>query len=172
MASSLSSFPSLNHSPLHPRFLQALNAPCSVLRLKHASFPNPRIRISPLKSQRARTKTVVLSAQSGFLKVLRTAWNIGKDGIEAGTNLVPVSVPRPVARISVTTAALAVSLFVIKSFLSTAFFVLGTMGFAYFLFIALNKDEAPKQRGQDNSSGSKPMDDPLEEAKKIMDKYK
>lgn len=106
------------------------------------------------------------------MKVLRTAWNIGKDGIEAGTNLVPVSVPRPVARISVTIAALAVSLFVVKSFLSTAFFVLGTMGFAYFLFIALNKDEAPKLRGDDNSSGSKSMDDPLEEAKKIMDKYK
>lgn len=48
------------------------------------------------------------------------------------------------------------------------------MGFAYFLFIALNKDEAPKQRGEDTISGSnKPMDDdPLEEAKKIMDKYK
>lgn len=114
-----------------------------------------------------------MSAQTSILKVLRTAWNIGKDGIEAGTNLVPVSVPRPVARISVTIAALAVSLFVLKSFVSTAFFVLGTMGFAYFLFIALNKDEASKQRGEDTISGSnKPMDDPLEEAKKIMDKYK
>lgn len=46
------------------------------------------------------------------------------------------------------------------------------MGFAYFLFIALNKDEAPKGEGENNSSGSKPLDDPLEEAKKIMDKYK
>lgn len=53
-------------------------------------------------------------------------------------------------------------------------FFQGTMGFAYFLFIAFNKDEAPKQRGgEDNISGSTPMDnDPLEEAKKIMDKYK
>lgn len=53
-------------------------------------------------------------------------------------------------------------------------FFQGTMGFAYFLFIALNKDEAPKQRGgEDYISGSTPMDnDPLEEAKKIMDKYK
>ncbi|ESQ56402.1 hypothetical protein EUTSA_v10026377mg [Eutrema salsugineum] len=176
MASSLSAFPSLNPSPLTPRFLQTLNSPflspCSVLRLKHASFPNSRTRISPLQSKRARSKTIVLSAQSSFLKVLRTAWNIGKDGIEAGTNLVPVSVPRPVARISVTTAALAVSLFVLKSFVSTAFFVLGTMGFAYFLFIALNKDEAPKQGRDSKSSSSKPMDDPLEEAKKIMEKYK
>ncbi|CAH8276942.1 unnamed protein product [Arabidopsis lyrata] len=177
---SLSPFPSLNPSPLAPRFLQTLTqfsnspflSPCSVFRLKNASLLNLRTRIAPLQSQRVRSKTLVLSAQSSFLKVLRTAWNIGKDGIEAGTNLVPVSVPRPVARISVTIAALAVSLFVVKSFLSTAFFVLGTMGFAYFLFIALNKDEAPKLRGDDNSSGSKPMDDPLEEAKKIMDKYK
>lgn len=44
---------------------------------------------------------------------------------------VKVSVPRPVARISVTTAALAVSLFVIKSFLSTAFFVLVCELFAF-----------------------------------------
>ncbi|KFK39768.1 hypothetical protein AALP_AA3G285200 [Arabis alpina] len=166
-------------SPLAPRFLQTQfpNAPflfpCSVLRLKHASLLNSRTRIVPLQSQRVRSKTLVLSAQSNFFKVLRKAWNIGKDGIEAGTSLVPVSVPRPVARISVTIAALGVSLFVLKSFVSTAFFVLGTMGFAYFLFIALNKDEAPKQRrGEGDSSSSKPMDDPLEEAKKIMDKYK
>ncbi|CAH2070998.1 unnamed protein product [Thlaspi arvense] len=170
-----SAFLSMNPSPLTPRFLQTLNSPflspCSVWRLKQASS-NSRTRFSPLRSQRSPTKTLVLSAQSSLLKVLRTAWNIGRDGIEAGTSLVPVSVPRPVARISVTTAVLAVSLFVLKSFLSTAFFVLGTMGFAYFLFIALNKDEVPKQRRGDNSSGSKPMDDPLEEAKKIMDKYK
>ncbi|XP_009110710.2 uncharacterized protein LOC103836221 [Brassica rapa] len=180
-SSYLAAFPCLNpSSPLTPsRFSQTLNSPflsspCSVLNLKHASslLLKSRIRIS--SSRRVPTKTlVVLSAQTSLLKVLRTAWNIGKDGIEAGTNLVPVSVPRPVARISVTIAALAVSLFVLKSFLSTAFFVVGTMGFAYFLFIALNKDEAPKQRGgEDNISGSKTMDDPLEEAKKIMDKYK
>ncbi|KAJ0248124.1 hypothetical protein HA466_0164800 [Hirschfeldia incana] len=174
-SSSLSAFPCLNPSPRFSRTLNSpfLSSPCSVLNLKHASSSlllKSRIRIS----SSPRVPLVVVSAQTSLLKVLRTAWNIGKDGIEAGTNLVPVSVPRPVARISVTIAALAVSLFVLKSFLSTAFFVLGTMGFAYFLFIALNKDEAPKQRGGgDNISGSKPMDDdPLEEAKKIMDKYK
>ncbi|CAN6901836.1 unnamed protein product [Brassica oleracea] len=173
-SSSLAAFPCLNRSPLTPpRFSKTLNSPflsaCSVSHLKHASsLLKSRIRIS------SRRVPLVLSAQTSLLKVLKTAWNIGKDGIEAGTNLVPVSVPRPVARISVTIATLAVSLFVLKSFLSTAFFVLGTMGFAYFLFIALNKDEAPTQRGgEDNISGSTPMDDdPLEEAKKIMDKYK
>nr|BAH57253.1 AT4G13220 [Arabidopsis thaliana] len=95
MASSLS----LNPSPLAPRFLQTLTqfpnspflSPCSVLKLKNASLLNLRTRIAPLQPQRLRSKTLVLSAQSSFLKVLRTAWNIGKDGIEAGTNLVPVS---------------------------------------------------------------------------------
>ncbi|XP_010480620.1 PREDICTED: uncharacterized protein LOC104759382 [Camelina sativa] len=132
MSSSLAPFSSLIPSPLAPRFLQTLtqfpNSPflssCSFLRLKNAFLLNLRTRIAPLQPQRVRSKTHVLSAQSSFLKVLRTAWNIGKDGIEAGTNLVPVSVPRSVARISVTIAALAVSLFVVKSFLSTAFFVL------------------------------------------------
>ena len=44
--------------------------------------------------------------------------------------------PRPIARISVTIVALTVSLFVLKSFLSTAFFVLVSYPF-YFLFIKL-----------------------------------
>ncbi|KAF2295555.1 hypothetical protein GH714_033186 [Hevea brasiliensis] len=56
--------------------------------------------------------------------VIQTAWKVGKDGVEAGTNLVPDSVPRPIARISVTVVALAISLFMLKSFLSTAFFAL------------------------------------------------
>ncbi|CAH8389905.1 unnamed protein product [Eruca vesicaria subsp. sativa] len=176
MASSLFAFLSWNSSPLTPRFLQTLNSPfnspCFVLKLNHTSSLKSSTHISPLQSRRVRNKTLVFSAQTSLLKVLKTAWNIGKDGIDAGTNLVPVSVPRPVARISVTIAVLAVSLFVLKSFLSTAFFVLGTMGFAYFLFIALNKDEAPKQGREDNISSSKPIDDPLEEAKNIMDKYK
>ncbi|BBH10066.1 hypothetical protein Prudu_022747 [Prunus dulcis] len=39
---------------------------------------------------------------------------VGRDGIEAGTNLVPDSVPRSIARVSVTVVALALSLFVLK----------------------------------------------------------
>ncbi|XP_010532868.1 PREDICTED: uncharacterized protein LOC104808772 [Tarenaya hassleriana] len=179
MASSLYALNSLNPSSSIPKFNQTLThisnylylSPCSVLRLKHRPFHSSGIRFSPLGTRRARSRTVVLSVQSNFMKVLRTAWNIGRDGIEAGTNLIPESVPRPVARVSVTIAASMVSLFVLKSFLSTAFFVLGTMGFAYFLFIALNKGDGPRPGGG-SSSGSEPMEDPLDEARKIMDKYK
>ncbi|XAR61004.1 hypothetical protein NMG60_11034573 [Bertholletia excelsa] len=65
----------------------------------------------------------VLAVQSNFFKVLQTVVKVGKDGIEAGTNLVPDSVPRPIARISVTVVAVSLALFVLKSVLSTAFFV-------------------------------------------------
>ena len=41
------------------------------------------------------------------------------------------------------------------------------MGLLYFLFIALNKDQGP--RGGD---GTDTMEDPAEEARKIMEKYK
>ncbi|XP_021274136.1 uncharacterized protein LOC110409192 [Herrania umbratica] len=112
-------------------------------------------------------KPLVYALQSNFFKVLQTAWKVGKDGIEAGTNLVPDSVPRPIARVSVTIVALTVTLFVLKSFLSTAFFALATMGLVYFIFIALNKDQGPR-----GGSGTDSMEDPVEEARKIMEKYK
>lgn len=106
--------------------------------------------------------------------MIQTVWKIGKDGIEAGTNLVPESVPRPIARISVTVVTLAVALFVFKSFLSTAFFVLAMMGLIYFTFIALNKDDGPRGGGGGGGvdGGTPSTEDSLEEARRIMEKYK
>ncbi|GJW23482.1 hypothetical protein Tco_0034104 [Tanacetum coccineum] len=107
-------------------------------------------------------------------KALQTAYKVGKDGIEAGTSLVPESIPRPIARISVAVIGSTVVLFLLKSFLSTAFFVLATMGLIYSAFIALNKDEGPTG-GSDttNTTGTTPStEDSLEEARRIMEKYK
>uniref|UniRef100_A0A2P2MZK7 Transmembrane protein n=1 Tax=Rhizophora mucronata TaxID=61149 RepID=A0A2P2MZK7_RHIMU len=132
--------------------------------------PSPKLPILQFKKRTARNSRpipTVSAAQSNIFRVIQTVWNVGKDVIEAGTNVVPDSVPRPVARISVTIVALAISLLVLKSFLSTAFFVLATMGLVYFLFIAFNKDQEPRGGGGTNSS-----DDPVEEARRIMDKYK
>ncbi|KAG6426988.1 hypothetical protein SASPL_111227 [Salvia splendens] len=102
------------------------------------------------------------------LRTILTIWKVGKDGVEAGTSFVPDAVPRPLARISVTAVAASLVLFVLKSFISTAVFALAVMGLCYFTFIALNKDEAPKGGGGETTS----VDDSLEEARKIMDKYK
>ncbi|KAK1558620.1 hypothetical protein Q3G72_004684 [Acer saccharum] len=134
------------------------------------------LQIKKHRTQKPRSLPVVFAAQSNFIKVLQTAWKVGKDGIEAGTSLVPDSVPRPVARISVTVVALTLSLFVLKSFLSTAFFVLATMGLAYFIFIALNKDDRSRGSGGSTSKstenrGSTATEEALEEARRIMDKY-
>lgn len=138
----------------------------SVLKVKERILTSAT-RIKRLKHPKVRASPVVYAAQSNFLKVIQTVLKVGKDGIEAGTNIVPESIPRPIARISVTVVMAAVSLFLLKSFLSTAFFVLAMMGLSYFIFIALNKDEGPKGGG-----GTTSVDTSLEEARRIMEKYK
>ncbi|PSR89709.1 Rho GTPase-activating protein like [Actinidia chinensis var. chinensis] len=145
----------------------ALN-PSQFLPSKSLSIlKNPSL-LSAIRVKKPKTyKFLILAAQSNFLKVVQTVWKVGKDGIEAGTNLVPDSVPRPIARLSVTVVAVTLALFVLKSVLSTAVFVLAMMGLIYFTFIALNKDEGPKGGG-----GTASTEDSLEEARRIMEKYK
>ncbi|XP_051118693.1 uncharacterized protein LOC127242955 [Andrographis paniculata] len=124
-----------------------------------------RKRLRNLKAHSSRR--IVYAAQFEFLKVVQTVWKVGKDGVDAGTNMVPAVVPRPIARAAVAVAAAMAGLFVLKSFLSTALFALAVMGLCYFTFIALNKNEGPKGNG-----GTTSVEDSLEEARRIMDKYK
>ncbi|CAM8959289.1 unnamed protein product [Rhodiola kirilowii] len=131
-----------------------------------------RIQVMPIVHRRRRSLLVVRAAQSNLIRVLRSMFEVGKDGIEAGTNLVPNSVPRPLARISVTVVALSLALFVLKSFLSTAFFVLCTMGLVYFIFLAVNKGDPPGGGGGGGNKDYTSTEDSLEEARRIMDKYK
>ncbi|MCD9559659.1 hypothetical protein HAX54_017796 [Datura stramonium] len=138
----------------------------SLIKLKKQTSLSTR-QFKNLRSHKFQTKPLIFAAQSNFLKVLQTAWRVGKDGVEAGTNMVPDAIPRPIARIVVTVVGAAFALFALKSFLSTAFFVLAMMGVIYFGFIALNKDDGPKGGG-----GTPSVDDSLEEARRIMEKYK
>ncbi|XP_050206690.1 uncharacterized protein LOC126656218 [Mercurialis annua] len=137
----------------------------SFLKLKNPTFL-PKLK--PI----SRNSRVFAVQSNNFVKVAQTAWKVGKDGIDAGMNLVPNSVPRPIARLAVTVVALSVSLFVLKSVLSTAFFALATMGFVYFVFIALNKDQGPRGGGGGGGGSTNSSEDPLEEARRIMEKYK
>lgn len=171
----------LLHSLLHipprsstrPRAQLLPSKPISRLN-SPAPFARAGAHHGPIRRLGGRRSSTVVASQSNFLKVAQTVWKVGRDAIEAGTNLVPDAVPRPVARISVTFVGLSVALFVLKSFLSTAFFVLATMGLIYFTFLALNKDNGPKGGGDGPKGGgaAPPMDDPMEEARKIMEKYK
>ncbi|KAK8957047.1 hypothetical protein KSP39_PZI000671 [Platanthera zijinensis] len=116
--------------------------------------------LSPTSTRRIRT----MAAQSNFLKVIQTAWRIGRESVEAGTNLLPGSIPRPVARIGVAGAMAALALFLFNSVLSTAFFVLALMGLIYFLYIAFNTDEGPRGGG---GRGPLSEDESLEEAREL-----
>ncbi|XP_048336658.2 uncharacterized protein LOC112492787 [Ziziphus jujuba] len=153
----------------------------SLLRLKKQPLLS-QVQTRKLRTQKSSSFPVVYAAQSNFFKVLQTAWRIGRDGIEAGANLVPDSVPRPIAKISVAVVVSSISLFVLRSFLSTAFFALATMGLVYFIFLALNKDEGPRRGGGGGGGGGRggegdggdttSTEDTLEEARRIMEKYK
>ncbi|ONH93002.1 hypothetical protein PRUPE_8G207500 [Prunus persica] len=110
----------------------------SFLRLKKQSLVSALQINKRQRTRRYRSVPVVFAAQSNFLKVVQTVWKVGRDGIEAGTNLVPA-----------------------------------TMGLVYFTFIALNKDEGPKGGGGTTSTPKEEgMEDSLEEARRIMEKYK
>ncbi|WVZ07863.1 hypothetical protein V8G54_021209 [Vigna mungo] len=104
-----------------------------LLRLKKQPF-HSITHFKSSRTQKPRTTFVVFAAQSNFLKVLQNAWRVGRDGIEAGTNLVPA-----------------------------------TIGLSYFAYLAFNKDQGPRGNQETTST---PMDDPVEEARKIMEKYK
>ncbi|CAL9106639.1 unnamed protein product [Musa textilis] len=127
---------------LRPLFLPHLPIAATVPFRLHPPpllLPLRSLRIS-LPPSRSRLSTVVF-AQSNLFKVVQTSWRIGKDVTEAGANLVPDSIPRPIARIGIITVAVTIALFILKSFVSTVFFVLAMMGLVYFVFVSLNTDE-------------------------------
>lgn len=105
-------------SPKCYRINQSFLSSNSLLKLKKQTS------LSTRKLKNVRATPLIFAAQSNFLKVLQTAWRVGKDGVEAGTNMVPDAIPRPIARICVTVVGAAFALFALKSFLSTVFFAL------------------------------------------------
>ncbi|GMH30925.1 hypothetical protein Nepgr_032768 [Nepenthes gracilis] len=144
----------------HSRFLPSKSLLCSGNKVLL-----PKIRTKGLTSRSYFVPPVIFAAQSNFLRVIQTVIKVGKDGVDAGINLVPDSIPRPVARLAITIAAGVVFLFILRSFLSTIFFALGVMGFVYFLYLALNKDKGPRV-----DEGPTSPDDAVEEARRIMEK--
>ncbi|CAM0153027.1 unnamed protein product [Urochloa decumbens] len=105
-------------------------APISIHVPRRAPLPCPSP--SPLPQ---RSRLVVVSAQFDFARAVQTAWRVGNDAVEAGSNLVPAM-----------------------------------MGLIYLGFLAMNPKEASGSRM--NETGGNPSEDPVEEARRIMEKYK
>ncbi|BFI34088.1 hypothetical protein MPTK2_4g20800 [Marchantia polymorpha subsp. ruderalis] len=137
----------------------------------HGSRPNAR---APGKLPRG--GSVRISAEKiDPTNVIATLVKLGKQGLEVGTKLVPDSVPRPVAQAGVGLAGLVVGSFVLRSLFSTVFFIVAVGGLSYIGFLYLTKGEGSSSSGGTLDKGSgkpKSTDEALEEARKIMDKYK
>lgn len=154
-----------------PAAAAALQLPPTATRRRTCFFLAPPPSTTLLRYRNlnpSKRLLVVSSSQSNFSKAVQTAWRVGKDAVDAGSSLVPGSVPRPVARIGVTFVAVSVALFLLKSVISTALFVLAMMGLIYFGFLVMN----PKEGSRVNEGDTNPSDDPAEEARRIMEKYK
>ena len=111
-------------------------------------------------------------------KLLKQAAGVAKDAVESAAALVPESVPRPAAKGLVSVAFAMVVVVTVKSIFSTALtaILLGGAGWAMMNFTSSsNDDDSGRGRGDDGSTGDRGQgdeDDPLEEARRIMSKYK
>ncbi|KAH7439075.1 hypothetical protein KP509_04G044100 [Ceratopteris richardii] len=126
-----------------------------------------------LYSHRLSHSPLVIIAQKSpdFYKAFSVTVKTARDVLEAGTKLVPESVPRPLAQAGVALVGIVGTLYLLQSLFSIALFILFIGGVGYYLFYSFNKDD-DDQRGGGRSSSSSDTDLTLEEARRIMEKYK
>lgn len=114
----------------------------------------------------------IVSEGANFDKVIGTVVRTGREGIVSATKLVPDSVPRPAATAGVVVAGFLVFSLILKALFNTflTLVVVGGLGYGAFVYLTRSDDDSGK--GGSGPSSSKPSDDPLDEARRIMDKYK
>ncbi|XP_024515361.1 uncharacterized protein LOC112340717 [Selaginella moellendorffii] len=110
---------------------------------------------------------IVVSQLNDFLRVVRIVARTANDSLEAGSKLVPESVPRPAAKAIVAVLGIVATSFLFSSLLSLASLALGIAGIAYFAYVYFSRDASGGKRSQPSSTESS-----LEEARRIMEKYK
>ncbi|KAI5071216.1 hypothetical protein GOP47_0013467 [Adiantum capillus-veneris] len=151
------------HYPLLPS-----RSPSSPLSLQSGAWKSSQCkqvsRRTPLPSLR-----IVAQKSPDLYKAFAVAVKTARDALDAGTKLVPESVPRPVAQAGVAILGIVGSLYLLQSLFSIALFILAIGGVGYYLFYSLNKDD--DDRGGGNSSNGSDPDLTLEEARRIMEKY-
>uniref|UniRef100_A0A383W2U3 Uncharacterized protein n=1 Tax=Tetradesmus obliquus TaxID=3088 RepID=A0A383W2U3_TETOB len=110
---------------------------------------------------------------------LDTVISAGQGFVESASNMVPENVPRPVAKTGVAVATGLVAFWVLQKLVSTVLTIalLGGAAWFYFQYAGGSGDGGSSGSGGGASSSSKravdgDLDDPLSEARRIMDKYK
>lgn len=129
-------------------------------------------RAVALPSSGRRALKIVAEENPDVFKAAGFIVKAGKNALDAGTDLVPATIPRGVARIIVGVVGAAVLTYALRALFSTALFVLAIGGFSYLAYIYVNKDKDSGSGGGGGSGSSRSTDDSLEEARRIMDKYK
>lgn len=110
-------------------------------------------------------------ATSGDKVLLNQIIKFGRDAVDAGSAFVPDSVPRQVAKGLVVSLGIFVAFNLIKTVFSTAVTVV-LLGVVARFFVTGNSSGGEGKRGDDADEGLGDEDDPLEEARRIMSKYK
>eukprot|EP00242_Pyramimonas_sp_CCMP2087_P004744 CAMPEP_0198211856 /NCGR_PEP_ID=MMETSP1445-20131203/25382_1 /TAXON_ID=36898 /ORGANISM="Pyramimonas sp., Strain CCMP2087" /LENGTH=181 /DNA_ID=CAMNT_0043886205 /DNA_START=113 /DNA_END=658 /DNA_ORIENTATION=+ len=134
-----------------------------------ASLASVRRAITCTRTRSIRGNTRFLPrAENDGQDTVTKALSVAKSAVNTAANLVPESVPRPIAKGGVVTVAFGIALFALKAVLSTFFSILaiGALGVT---LLTLSKGSKGDGGGGGDGDGG---DDSLEEARRIMDKYK
>ena len=119
-------------------------------------------RRAPARPSAASQTDVVVEKAKEALKVLSPL-------VDAASDLVPASVPRPAAKVGVSVLGGGVVFALLSSLLNTAFTLLVLASLAFVAY-TINREGGGKGGSGGGSDGD--ADDPLEAARRIMDKYK
>eukprot|EP00850_Spirogloea_muscicola_P002961 SM000011S19139 [mRNA] locus=s11:1009983:1011043:- [translate_table: standard] len=138
-------------------------------------LPYSAARLSGSRSRAPpRWRPLNVVAKSNNERVLDLAIRVGKEGLNGATKLVPASIPRPIATAGVAVVGLFLVSSILRTVFSTFFFIAllggaGYLGFLYFTQGSGNSTEDSDSSSGDGGSGS---GNALDDARRIMDKYK
>ncbi|GAX73982.1 hypothetical protein CEUSTIGMA_g1432.t1 [Chlamydomonas eustigma] len=104
------------------------------------------------------------SALTGFVSA-------GSKLVDSASSLVPESVPRPVAKAGITVLGILLVLGLIQKLISGFITMLILAGLGYYFFTR-GEDVQQEKKSPDGGSGNEDLSDPLDDARRIMDKYK
>lgn len=138
---------------------------------------SPRSALLPSSvSRHSRRQVLANGKKTTGNATIDNALEVGGNLVESAASLVPDSVPRGVAKGGVAVAGVLVAFWVLQKLVSTVLTValLGGAAWFYFQYGGSSGSSDDSSKRSSGSSGSKDVDlnDPLAEARRIMDKYK